>query len=97
MKIDIADIPKGTGAGARGKWTPIWAQLLALPPGKAVRWRRVEAWPDREFQSLVASLRVRVAATFGRGSVKLRRSSRADGVYLWLERQGAEDTPAQAA
>ena len=41
MKLEIADIPNGTGAGARGKWTPIWAQLLALAPGKAVKAARV--------------------------------------------------------
>jgi len=94
MKIEISDIPKGTAAGARGKWTPIWNQLLALSPGKAVKWRPVENWREPEFHSLVSCMQTRIAATFEHGAVKLRITSRADGVYIWLEpAQGAEDTP----
>lgn len=98
MKIEISDIPKGTAAGVRGKWTPIWNQLLALPPGKAVKWRPVENWREREFHSLVSCMQTRIAATFEHGAVKLRITSRADGVYIWLEpAQGAKGTPAQVA
>jgi hypothetical protein len=99
MKIDIADIPKGTGPGARGRWHAVWDGLLALPPGKAVKWRSAESYKgDREFHSLIACLQARIRTAFKRGSVKLCLSSRADGVYIWLDpAQGAKNTPAQAA
>jgi len=94
VKIEIADIPSRGTARFQGKWMPIWIKLLSLPPGKAVRWRVIETWEDREFRSLYGSLAARIKATFEHRSVKLRVTSRQDGVYVWLE--PAQGTPAQA-